>query len=164
MLHAVAWACNPVYVPVYGLRDPRDLLSSTPGTKAALADQLQLGQELKRKMEGRRGGGSDDDTDASDDDASTSASDGEGGEGGEAGEEGAKARPSAASGRLRSAALELLAGAHGSEVVVEDCEDSGLYLCASPSYHAHSRRPKAPGCAPNRGSRFRTGAIETNPA
>lgn len=88
----------------------RGQLNMDTGTKAALADQLQLGQELKRKMEGRRGGGSDDDTDASDDDASTSASDGEGGEGGEAGEEGAKARPSAASGRLRSAALELLAG------------------------------------------------------
>ncbi len=115
-------------------------------------------------MEGRRGGGSDDDTDLSDDDASTSASDGEGGEGGQAGEEGAKARPSAAGGRLRSAALELLAGAHRSQVVSEGYVDSGLHLCASGSYYAHLRRPKAPGCAPNRGSWFRTGAIEKFPA
>ncbi|GFR45758.1 hypothetical protein Agub_g7173 [Astrephomene gubernaculifera] len=79
----------------------RGQLQVDAGTKAALAEQLQLGQQLRRKIEGRKGSGSDDDGSG----GSTSASDDEmqaDGDGGAAGRGG--------SGRLRSAALDILAG------------------------------------------------------
>ncbi|KAG2495048.1 hypothetical protein HYH03_006979 [Edaphochlamys debaryana] len=82
----------------------RGQLAQDEGTKAAIAEQLALGQQLRRKIEGR-GDGSGSDGTGSDTDASTSGSDGEGGpEGGPT-----KLKPSAA-GRLRSAALDILAG------------------------------------------------------
>ncbi|KAG2441194.1 hypothetical protein HYH02_010038 [Chlamydomonas schloesseri] len=94
----------------------RGQLEVDPGTKAALAEQILLGQQLKRKIEGRRGSGSEDEGDS---DASTSASDGEGGEGAGGGGGGAKA-----GGRVRSAALELLAG--GGPAGGEDAPKKGL--------------------------------------
>ncbi|KAG2423906.1 hypothetical protein HXX76_014959 [Chlamydomonas incerta] len=93
----------------------RGKLEVDPGTKAALAEQIQLGQQLKRKIEGRRGSGSEDDDDS---DASTSASEGEGAGGGG----GAGGR---AGGRTRSAALELLAGG-GAGGEGEDAPKKGL--------------------------------------
>ncbi|KXZ48222.1 hypothetical protein GPECTOR_29g127 [Gonium pectorale] len=80
----------------------RGQLDLDAGTKAAIADQLQLGQQLRRKIEGRKGSGSDED--GSDSDASTSASDGEGERGG-----GGLGR-AVPGGKLRSAALDILKG------------------------------------------------------
>ncbi|PNW76852.1 hypothetical protein CHLRE_11g478966v5 [Chlamydomonas reinhardtii] len=90
----------------------RGKLEVDPGTKAALAEQIQLGQQLKRKIEGRRGSGSEDEGDS---DASTSASDGEGA--------GAGGRPG---GRARSAALELLAGGGAVGADGEEAPKKGL--------------------------------------
>jgi hypothetical protein len=95
---------------------PLTLRPAPAGTREALAEQLRLGQELRRRVE-RPASGSD---------ASTSASDASGDEGGEAGEggeveagssevggEGAVAKRGRGAGaRAKAAALDLLHGAH----------------------------------------------------
>ncbi|GIL87950.1 hypothetical protein Vretifemale_15914 [Volvox reticuliferus] len=81
------------------------------GTKAALAEQLQLGEQLKRKIEGRKRNGGESD------DGSTSASDSDGDGSGD------NAPRSGGNGRVRSAALELLAGA-GSDMMDLDGENA----------------------------------------
>ncbi|GLC47246.1 hypothetical protein PLESTF_000895000 [Pleodorina starrii] len=91
----------------------RGQLQVDAGTKAALAEQLQLGQQLKRKIEGKKGSGDSDDDDS---DASTSASDDEGGEGNGAD------KPN----RVRSAALELLAGGGPLDLDGENAPKKGL--------------------------------------
>mmetsp|Transcript_37964 Transcript_37964/g.96008 ORF Transcript_37964/g.96008 Transcript_37964/m.96008 type:complete len:1095 (-) Transcript_37964:202-3486(-) len=76
-----------------------------PGTKAAVAEQLAMGEALRKRIEGKRpGGGSSSDEGGSDTDASTSASDGEG-----EGEAGPRANRGMSS-KAKAAALELLAG------------------------------------------------------
>ena len=78
------------------------------GTREALAEQLRLGQELRRKVE-RPDSGSDASTDASD---ASDASDGEraadGGSGG--GNDGQVGGGRASSARVKAAALDLLQG------------------------------------------------------
>ncbi|GIL67778.1 hypothetical protein Vafri_21053, partial [Volvox africanus] len=81
------------------------------GTKAALAEQLQLGEQLKRKIEGRKG------KDNRSDDGSTSASDSE---------EDHSGNRSRGAGRVRSAALELLADGNIVDPDGENAPKKGL--------------------------------------
>jgi hypothetical protein len=97
------------------------------GTREALAEQLRLGQELRRRVE-RPASGSD---------ASTSASDASGDEGGEgeagggggSGEGAAAKRGRGAGARAKAAALDLLHGAH--RVWPPLCRVLGWEVCCS---------------------------------
>ncbi|GLI69141.1 hypothetical protein VaNZ11_013698 [Volvox africanus] len=86
------------------------------GTKAALAEQLQLGEQLKRKIEGQKGNGN------GSDDGSTSASDSEEDRSGD----GKSAPRSWGDGRVRSAALELLADGNIVDLGGENAPKKGL--------------------------------------
>ncbi|EFJ43959.1 hypothetical protein VOLCADRAFT_121361 [Volvox carteri f. nagariensis] len=104
----------------------RGQLQLDAGTKAALAEQLQLGQQLKRKIEGRKDGDG-----SGDSDASTSASDSDNnnddGDDGDAGRGGGGAGGrSRQSSKVRSAALELLAGGGALELEGDNAPKKGI--------------------------------------
>ncbi|KAK9827643.1 hypothetical protein WJX81_002537 [Elliptochloris bilobata] len=89
----------------------RGLTVMDPGTREALAEQLRLGQELRRRVE-RPASGSDASTDASDaSDASGDERDADGAKGGAAQSGGGRA----ASVRVKAAALDLLQVEEGDE-------------------------------------------------
>jgi U3 small nucleolar RNA-associated protein 14 len=89
----------------------RGVTLTDAGTKAAVAEQLQIGEALRRKIEGRKGGSDSDDEGGTGSDGSDSGT----GSDGEMGESDGKATEAGGAGRrgsrrMRSAALEILAG------------------------------------------------------
>jgi U3 small nucleolar RNA-associated protein 14 len=97
------------------------------GTKAAVAEQLQIGEALRRKIEGHRPG-----SDSDDEDGGTGSDDSGTGSDGELEEEGIREDGGLGrkgKSRTRSAALEILAGGRHC-LMVKEGNDSSFQLPA----------------------------------